>query len=202
MPIERPNPEASAGAEHQPGSLRGQILIAAPGIGDSRFSRSVIFICAHNDEHAMGLILNKPMGALRVPDLLEQLSVKCSITVPDRPVRSGGPMEQDRGFVLHSDDFYLEDATVRVGPGVGLTATKEVLEAMGGPNAPRNAMLALGYAGWGPGQLESELRQNSWLVCPAQETLVFDDALEVKWDTALGSIGVNPAMLSSQAGRA
>ncbi len=185
-----------------PGSLKGQILIAAPAIGDLRFARSVILLCAHTGDHAMGLVLNKPMGVLRLPDLLDQLDVKCSITVPDRPVRAGGPMEQDRGFVLHSDDFYLEDATVMVGDGVGLTATREVLSAMGGPSGPRRAMLALGYAGWGPGQLETELRQNAWLLAPPQDDLVFGDSLDIKWDRALGSIGVDPAMLSSQSGRA
>jgi putative transcriptional regulator len=183
-------------------SLRGQLLIATPSIGDTRFARTVIFLCAHNNEHAMGLILNRRLGGLSLPDLIEQLGVKCSITVPDRPVRAGGPMEQDRGFVLHSDDFYLEDATVRVAGGVGLTATKEILEAIGSPGAPREAVLALGYAGWGPGQLESELKQNAWLLAPAREELVFSDALETAWEGALSSIGVNPAALSTQSGRA
>lgn len=184
------------------GSLRGQLLIATPGIGDPRFARTVVFVCAHNEEHAMGLILNRPMGGLRLPDLLDQLGVRSSIKVPDRPVRAGGPMEQDRGFVLHTDDFYLEDATVRVADHVGLTATKEVLEAIASPQAPRNAVLALGYAGWGPGQLEEELKQNAWLLAPPKDDLVFGDALDGKWEGALGSIGVNPAMLSSLSGRA
>ncbi len=202
MPIEHESHWGLSEDDESADSLRGQLLIATPSIGDDRFSRTVIYLCAHNDEHAMGLILNKPMGALRLPDLLEQLGVKCSIQVPDRPVRSGGPMEQDRGFVLHSDDFYLEDSTVRVGGGVGLTATKEILEAMGTSQGPRNTVLALGYAGWGPGQLENELRANAWLLAPADMDLVFGDQLDGKWEGALGSIGVDPAMLSFQAGRA
>jgi putative transcriptional regulator len=184
------------------GSLRGQLLVATPGIGDSRFARTVVFICAHNDDHAMGLILNRPMGGLRLPDLLDQLGVPSSIKVPDRPVRAGGPMEQDRGFVLHTDDFYLEDATVRVTGHVALTATKEVLEAIASPQAPRDAVLALGYAGWGPGQLEEELKENAWLLVPARDDLVFGDALDAKWEGALAAIGIDPARLSSLSGRA
>ena len=184
------------------GSLRGQLLVAMPGIGDPRFARTVVFVCAHNEEHAMGLVLNRPMGGLRLPDLLDQLGVRSSIMVPDRPVRAGGPMEQDRGFVLHTDDFYLEDATVRVSDTVGLTATKEILEAIASPQAPRNAVLALGYAGWGPGQLEEELKQSAWLLAPAADDLVFGDALDGKWQSALAALGVDAARLSSHAGRA
>lgn len=184
------------------GSLKGKLLVATPAIGDSRFARSIIYLCAHNEDHAMGLILNKPMGALRLPDLLDQLGVPCSITVPDRPVRAGGPMERDRGFVLHSDDYFLQDATVMVGGGVGLTATKEILEAMASTSAPRRSVLALGYAGWGPGQLENELRENSWLVCSPSDELVFDDQLERKWESAFALIGIDPARLSAHVGRA
>lgn len=202
MPIGHRSLHGRSERDEAAGTLKGRLLIATPAIGDSRFARSVIFVCAHNDEHAMGLVLNKPMGALRLPDLLEQLGVKSSISVPDSPVRAGGPMEQDRGFVLHSDDFHLEDATVPVSDGVCLTATKEILAVLGAPDGPRTAMLALGYAGWGPGQLESELKQNAWLVCPARTDLVFDDTLDSLWTQALDSIGVDPRMLSPQSGRA
>lgn len=202
MPIGHSSLHGRSERDDIAGTLKGRLLVATPAIGDPRFARSVIFICAHNDEHAMGLVLNKPMGALRLPDLLDQLGVKSSISVPDSPVRAGGPMEQDRGFVLHSDDFHLEDATVPVGEGVSLTATKEILSALGGPGGPRAAMLALGYAGWGPGQIESELKQNAWLVCPGRADLVFDDSLDGIWEHALKSIGVEAGMLSPHSGRA
>ena len=184
------------------GGLGGKMLIAAPAIGDPRFSRSVVFMCAHTAEHAMGIIVNKPMGALRLPDLLEQLGIESTITVPDRPVLNGGPVDRDRGFVLHTDDFYAEDATLDIGPGVAMTATRDALEAIASEDAPREAILALGYAGWGAGQLESEILANAWLVCDASDELLFGPDLAGKWARALTSIGASPDRLSSLHGRA
>jgi putative transcriptional regulator len=183
-------------------SLGGKMLIATPAIGDSRFARSVVFMCAHTPEHAMGIIVNKPMGALRLPDLLEQLGIASTITAPDRPVLNGGPVDRDRGFVLHTDDFYSEEATLDVAQGVGMTATKDVLEAIASPDAPRQAVLALGYAGWGAGQLENEILANAWLVCEPSDELLFGLDLEGKWSRALRSIGVAPDKLSSLHGEA
>lgn len=184
------------------GFLRGRMLIATPAIADARFERSLIFVCAHTAQHAMGIIVNKPMGALRLPDLLEQLGIASSISAPDAPVLNGGPIDRDRGFVLHSDDYRSDDATLAIAQGVGLTATKDVLEAMTSPAAPRRAVLALGYAGWGPGQLESEIQANAWLTCDSDSALIFDHDLEAKWMRALASIGVSAEKLSSLHGHA
>lgn len=182
--------------------LGGKMLIATPAIGDPRFARTLVLICAHTPDHAMGIIVNKPMGALRLPDLLEQLGIESTITVPDRPVLAGGPVDRDRGFVLHSDDFYSEDATLDVADGVGMTATKDALEAIASHDAPRQAVLALGYAGWGAGQLDNEILGNAWLVCDPSDELLFGIDLAGKWTRALGSIGVTPEKLSSLHGEA
>lgn len=182
--------------------LIGQMLIATPAIGDERFERSVIVVCAHSDDHAMGIVVNKPMGEIRLGDLLDQLGIESTIELPDRQVLAGGPVDKERGFVLHSDDYHSDDSTVGIRDGLGLTATKEVLEAIASETAPQQSTLALGYAGWGPGQLEEELRASAWLTCEASEALVFGEDLETKWESALRSIGVNPAMLSSMTGMA
>ncbi len=182
--------------------LGGKMLIATPAIGDPRFARSVVFVCAHTPEHAMGIIVNKPMGGLRLPDLIEQLGIASTITAPDRPVLNGGPVDRDRGFVLHTDDFHSEEATVDIADGVGMTATKDVLEAIASPDAPRQAILALGYAGWGAGQLETEIQANAWLVCDPSDELLFGLDLDGKWARALRSIGVAPDKLSSLHGEA
>jgi putative transcriptional regulator len=182
--------------------LGGKMLIASPAIGDSRFARTVVFMCAHTPEHAMGIIVNKAMGALRLPDLLDQLGISSTIHAPDRPVLNGGPVDRDRGFVLHTDDFYSEDATLDVAEGVGMTATKDVLEAIASPDAPRQAVLALGYSGWGAGQLENEILANAWLVCEPTDELLFGLDLDGKWARALRSIGVAPDKLSSLHGEA
>jgi len=180
----------------------GQMLIATPAIGDPRFDRAVVMVCAHTDEHAMGIVVNRAMDGLRLSDLLEQLGIESTIKLPERPVLAGGPVDTERGFVLHSDDYRCEGATVEIGPGLGLTATKDVLEAIASEDAPHRSALALGYAGWGAGQLESELKANAWLTCEASDELVFGESLEEKWESALNSIGVNPAMLSSMTGMA
>lgn len=182
--------------------LSGQLLIAMPGIGDSRFERSVILICAHDAQHAMGVAVNQPVEGLTVPDLLEKLAIKSTIEVPPDLVRMGGPVERERGFVVHTDD-YKGELSLEVEGGLALSATREVLEAMAGHNRrPRRSLLALGYAGWGAGQLEREIRQNAWLTVDADEALVFDDDYDSKWARALGKLGVDPRFLGAEAGEA
>jgi putative transcriptional regulator len=182
--------------------LSGQLLIAMPGIGDPRFERSLILICAHDREHAMGIAVNRPVEGLTIPDLLERLEIATYEEMEPDPVLMGGPVEIERGFVLHTDDYRAEHS-LDVEGGLTLTTTREVLEAMGRHNEhPRKAILALGYAGWGAGQLEREIRENVWLTVDADEALVFDDGYETKWTRALGKLGIDPQFLSSEAGRA
>ena len=184
------------------GFFSGQLLIAMPGISDPRFERALILICAHDQEHAIGLALNRPVQGLTVPDLLEKLGVEATIKLPPDLVLMGGPVELDRGFVLHTDD-YRGEHSLDVGGGVALTATREVLEAMAAATgAPRKSLLALGYAGWGAGQLEEELKQNVWLTCEADDALIFDHDYGRKWTRALAKLGVDPERLSTVAGRA
>jgi putative transcriptional regulator len=184
------------------GFLSGQLLIAMPGISDPRFERSLILVCAHDAQHAMGIALNRPVEGLTVPDLLERLEIKTTADMDDDLVLMGGPVEVERGFVLHTDDYHAE-FSLDVEGGLTLTTTREVLEAMGSHNRhPRRAILALGYSGWGAGQLEREIRENVWLTVEADEALVFDDEYESKWTRALGKLGIDPQFLSSEAGRA
>lgn len=184
------------------GFFSGQLLIAMPGISDPRFERALILVCAHDHEHAMGLALNNPVGGLTVPDLLEKLDISATIKLPPDLVLVGGPVQQERGFVLHTSD-YQGDSSLEVGRGVALSATREVLEAMASHNrAPARSLLALGYAGWGAGQLENEIKENVWLTCEADDELIFDHDYERKWTRALAKLGVDPQRLSSAAGRA
>lgn len=186
-----------------PHFLAGRLLVAMPGIGDPRFERAVIYLCAHDDEHAMGLTLNRPVEGLTLPDLLSKLDIEPVAGVPPDPVLLGGPVEKGRGFVLHTDDYLTEDGTLVVGDHIALTPTLEVLKAMATrDHAPRRAVLALGYAGWGPGQLEQEVRENVWLVCPPDEELIFDADHEHKWSRALFTLGIDAGGLSAQGGRA
>lgn len=183
--------------------LSGQMLIAMPGIGDPRFERALVLICAHDESHAMGIAVNRPLGGLTVPDLLGRLDVKSTIEVPPDLVLLGGPVDRERGFVLHTDDYSSGENSLPIREGVSLTATREVLEAMAGQNRPpRRSLLALGYAGWGAGQLEREIRENVWLTCDADETLIFGADYELKWTKALAKIGVDARLLSATAGRA
>lgn len=184
------------------GFFAGQLLIAMPGISDPRFERALILVCAHDGEHAMGIAVNDPVDGLTVPALLEKLEIKATIVLPPDPVLLGGPVQCERGFVLHSTDYQGEHS-LEVGDGVALTATREVLEAMASHNgAPAQSLLALGYAGWGAGQLENELKHNVWLTCEADADLIFGRDHETKWARALGKLGVDPRRLSSVAGRA
>ena len=184
------------------GFFSGQLLIAMPGIGDPRFERALILICAHDEEHAMGLALNRPVEGLTVPDLLEKLGITSTITVAPDLVLLGGPVERERGFVLHTDD-YRGEHSLDVGGGVALTATREVLQAMASHNShPSRAVMALGYAGWGAGQLENEIKANVWLTCDADPDLIFDHDYGRKWSRALAKLGVDPERLGAAAGRA
>jgi putative transcriptional regulator len=183
--------------------LAGRMLIAMPGIGDPRFERAVILMCAHTAEHAMGIAVNRPMEGLSLPELFDRLGVKSSIRLPESPVLSGGPMERERGFVIHTDDYSVAESTLAVVDGVALTATRDILDAIGDrARRPRCSTLALGCANWDAGQLEEELKENVWLACDADEALIFDDDHDTKWSRALGKLGVAPERLSMQAGRA
>ncbi len=183
--------------------LSGRLLIAMPGIGDTRFERAVVFLCAHDAEHAIGLAVNRPLDGLTLEDLFEKIGLDPPLKrVADEPVLMGGPVERERGFVLHTDDYLLDGVSLPVMDGLALTTTRDVLQALGGESAPRRALLALGYAGWGPGQLEREVRENVWLVCDPDEALIFDDDFERKWSRALEKLGVSAAMLSEVGGRA
>jgi putative transcriptional regulator len=183
--------------------LGGKLLIAMPGMGDPRFEKSVVFLCAHSDEGAMGLIVNKPMAELSFSELLAQLEIPRAPGARDIRVHFGGPVEHARGFVLHSGDYNAgSDTTLRVDSRFGMTATLDILEAIAGGRGPAESLLALGYAGWGPGQLESEILQNGWLTCDAAPEIVFGAADSTKWERALNTLGIDPLMLSSAAGRA
>jgi putative transcriptional regulator len=187
----------------------GKLLIAMPGIGDPRFERTVIFICAHSAEGAMGIVINKVAANITFTDLMERLDLFPSdnrIMLPENvsrmPVQCGGPVETSRGFVLHTCDYFSADTTLPISERLGLTATLDVLRAIAQGQGPKQSLLALGYAGWGPGQLESEIQRNGWLHCEADETLIFTTANDRKYMAALAKLGIDPRMLSSQAGHA
>lgn len=182
--------------------LAGKMLLAMPGMGDPRFERSVIFLCAHSDEGAMGLIVNRPAPDLSFGQLLAQLSISHAEDAPAPQVHLGGPVEHGRGFVLHSDDYNRTDATLAVPGGFGMTATTDVLEDIASGAGPHAALLALGYSGWGPGQLEDELAANAWLVSDAFSDLVFGTDSAGKWGAVLARMGIDPITLSGSAGRA
>lgn len=191
----------------KPGSLDGQMLIAMPSMPDERFARTVIYLCAHSDDGAMGIVLNKRARHIAMPELLVQLEIIAkdnAIRLPqkarDVAVLAGGPVETTRGFVLHSTDMIIENSTLPMGENIGLTITLDMLRAIARGNGPEQAVLALGYASWGPGQLESELQSNSWLHGPMAHDLIFDPDLDLKYDKALKVLGIDPAFLSAEAG--
>jgi putative transcriptional regulator len=203
LKLPRPAPIMVVMSESDGSFLTGRMLVAMPGIGDPRFERALIFLCAHNAEHAMGLTVNRPAPGLNLASVLKRLKIKSSIALPEDLVLVGGPVERDRGFVLHTDDYASPSSSVAVIPGISLTATPEVLEAIAGHNRrPRRSLLALGYAGWDAGQLEQEIQGNTWLTCDADENLIFDDDYASKWERALAKIGVAPSRLSGLSGRA
>jgi putative transcriptional regulator len=183
-------------------SLAGQLLVAMPQMMDPRFARSVVYICAHSgDEGAMGLVVNKLLASLTMEELLSHLKLQRGRGTRPRPVHFGGPVEPGRGFVLHSPD-YREDATLLVAEEFAVTATLDILRAIGKGEGPRRNLLALGYAGWAPGQLDAEMQANGWLSVAADSDLVFDDDFEAKWQRALGKLGIDLSMLSTDAGHA
>ena len=191
------------------GYLEGQVLVAMPGMTDQRFARSVIYLCAHSREGAMGLIINQRAKRVKFADLLVQLEVideQEAIRLPQRAggmqVLKGGPVETQRGFVLHSSDYHVEDTTMPIDATVSLTATVDILRAIAKDAGPYQAVLALGYAGWAAGQLEKEIQQNGWLSCDADADLVFGADLESKYGRAMRKIGIDPAMLVNDAGHA
>jgi putative transcriptional regulator len=188
-------------APRSSGYLTGQLLIAMPQMRDPRFTRSVIYICAHNADGAMGLVVNRRVGSITFDELLQQLGIGPNRRNDEIRVHFGGPVEQGRGFVLHSAD-YNQSGTMRVDDQVALTATLDILKAMAAGGGPRRSLLALGYAGWGPGQLDAEIQANGWLSVPADEELVFDADLDHKWQRAIGKIGVDFSKLSGDAGHA
>jgi putative transcriptional regulator len=183
-------------------SLAGQLLIAMPQMMDPRFARSVVYVCAHSeDEGAMGLVVNKLFESLTMDELLTHLNLDPSALGRARPVHFGGPVEPGRGFVLHTTD-YREEATLVVEEGIAVTATLDILRAIGQGKGPRQNLLALGYAGWAPGQLDAEMQANGWLSVPADADLVFDEDLDGKWQRALGKLGIDLTLLSTEAGHA
>jgi putative transcriptional regulator len=191
------------------GYLDGQMLVAMPVMEDSRFAHSVIYICAHSSEGAMGIVVNHPAGTIDFPELLVQLDIiekADQIKLPENAetmkVLKGGPVETGRGFVLHSSDFFIKDATLPIDDGICLTATVDILKAIAKGAGPKHAILALGYAHWAPGQLENEIQDNGWLHCAADPDLVFGRNADEKYLRALRKIGIDPGMLSNEAGHA
>lgn len=194
-------------ANKETGFLNGQFLLAMPGMEDSRFARSVIYVCAHSEKGAMGLIINRAQE-MEFADILVQLGVldeQQAIMMPDRTrdflVRNGGPVEMRRGFVLHSDD-YLTDSTMPVAEEICLTGTVDILRAISGGRGPRKALMTLGYSGWASGQLETEIANNGWLTCHAPHEMLFDTDIESKYDRILAYMGVDPSRLATVAGHA
>jgi putative transcriptional regulator len=183
-------------------SLAGQLLVAMPQMGDPRFARSVIYLCTHSgDGGAMGLVINKLLGSLSLAELLKQLDIECGDFARTQPVHFGGPVEPGRGFVLHTAD-YREEATLEISGNIAVTATLDIMRAIGKGEGPRHSLFALGYAGWAPGQLDAEIQANGWLAVPADEEIVFDRDHDGKWRRALAKIGVELTAFSSEVGHA
>lgn len=182
-------------------NLAGQMLIAMPNMGDPRFDRSVIFMCAHDEDHAMGVIVNKPIDDVDLAELLEQLEIDPQEDAVDMPVFFGGPVQTERGLVLHTLDYQLE-TTLALNKELGLTASRDILVDIAGDEpkrpAPRRFLLAIGHAGWGPGQLEKEIAMNSWAHCEPDEEMIFNGAEDALWKRALEKLGVTSAMLSTE----
>jgi putative transcriptional regulator len=189
--------------------LDGQVLIAMPGMADPRFDRSVVYLCVHSESGAMGIIINKIAPMMTFADLVSQLDILPDVggsSLPEeimsKAVQFGGPVEPGRGFVLHTTDYFAADSSLPITSRIALTATLDILRAMARGEGPKRAMLALGYSGWAPGQLENEIQHNGWLHCTPDEELLFDTANEDKYNRALAKMGVDPAMLSTEAGHA
>ncbi|MHA1538724.1 MAG: YqgE/AlgH family protein [Alphaproteobacteria bacterium] len=183
------------------GFLTGQLLIAMPRMPDPRFARTVVYICAHSDEGTMGLVVNRLFEDISFKELLEQVGLQDTKPTGEILVHAGGPVESGRGFVLHSAE-YVHDETMAVDETVALTASVDILRAIALGEGPRKSLLALGYSGWGPGQLELEIHSNGWLNAPADDELLFGEALDTKWKRAIAKIGIDFSMLSGESGRA
>ena len=183
-------------------SFRNSFLIATPDMGDPRFSFAVIYVASHDESGAMGIIVNKEQPGLQISDLLDQIGISGDVKVADAAVLNGGPVDIDRGFVLHSSDYFKPDSSLKCSDTLSLTSTKDVLESLVSENHPKSALLAIGYAGWSPGQLENEIADNFWLVSEADDELVFSQDLVGKWAAALHDMGVDPSSLSQSGGRA
>lgn len=179
----------------------GQLLIAMPTMSDPRFARTVVYMCAHNEDGAMGLVVNRLVESLNFPDLLAQLGIESGLLSDEIRIHFGGPVETGRGFVLHSSE-YLQDTSMKVDDGIALTATVDILRDMASGQGPRRSLLALGYAGWGPGQLDQEIQDNGWLTVEADEALIFGEDLADRWERAIAKIGLDVSKLSSTAGHA
>lgn len=200
----------SSKSKRRPGqgtTLEGQLLVAMPVMTDKRFARSVIYMCAHSKDGAMGLIINHRADHITFPDLLDRLGIisrgaedEIASDLLDREVYSGGPVETGRGFVLHTADYHSTDSTLKIAGGISLTATIDILKAIATGHGPERSLLALGYAGWSPGQLENEIQSNGWLNCPADPDIVFGADMHMKYEKALARIGVNPSFLVGDAG--
>jgi putative transcriptional regulator len=184
------------------GLLQGKLLIAMPGMADPRFERSVVFMCVHSESGAMGIIVNKPFAGLGFGELMKRLEIDVSQRNLANPVLFGGPVETEKGFVLHSGDYASQDATLSVTDAVSLTTSRDVLCAIGGGNGPENWLFALGYAGWGAGQIEEEIAHNGWVHCDADRHLLFEVEHELRWRSALAKLGIDLSGLSAEAGRA
>lgn len=182
--------------------LNGRLLVAMPGMSDIRFAQSVVLICSHSHQGAMGLIVNKPAREIDATHLLRQLNIDVEEGGEPIRVHFGGPVECGRGFVLHSVDYEANASTLEIDGKFGMTATLDILQDIVSGQGPETAILALGYAGWGPGQLEREIRENGWLVCNASSDIVFGDADDGKWQAALRSLGIDALLLSAEGGRA
>lgn len=182
--------------------LNGKLLIAMPGMGDPRFEQALVFMCAHSEDGAMGLIVNKPADDLRLNDLFEQLDIPREPEARDLPVHFGGPVEHGRGFVLHDYGYHSAISTLDVNDAFAMTATLDILEDLAAGRGPVHNIVALGYTGWGPGQLEQELARNAWLTVDADSDLVFTAPNAEKWESALNKMGISSLTLSAESGRA
>ena len=190
-------------------SLEGHFLIAMPSIGDDRFSRSVIYMCAHTEDGAMGLVINQKADELSYPGLLSKLELFSQLDLASQneninslPVHIGGPVATSRGFVLHSNDYFLNDSTLNVSEGICLTSTIDIIQAIANGQGPRKSMTAIGYSGWGPGQLDYEIKKNGWLTCPADQEIIFEKSIAEKYDHALSNMGVDLTFLAHDHGHA
>jgi len=190
-------------------SLEGQFLIAMPSIGDDRFSRTVIYMCAHTDDGAMGLVINQQAENLSYSNLLDKLEIYSEVEIENQkshveelPVHIGGPVATTRGFVLHSSDFLIENSTLRIDDTICLTSTVDIIQAIASGSGPNRSMTAIGYSGWGPGQLEFEIQKNGWLTSKADHEIIFENDVEQKYDSALTKLGIDPAFLAHDHGHA